>query len=287
MSDRRRGLGRGLDSLIPGLSGEAEGSGVQLVDVDALEPNPLQPRASWDDAGLESLAQSIIEHGVIQPLIVTRGDAGTPYRIIAGERRWRAARRAGLNAVPVVVRDATSAQTLEIALVENLQRADLNPLEEALAYRQLADEFNLSQAEIARRVGKSRPAISNALRLLDLPEDARQAIVDGAITAGHARAILSVNAPERRALLLRHILERGLNVRQAEELARRLNEPASRPDRAQRPRSPEERSIEDQLRRSFGTQVDLKRNRSKRGSIVIHFYSDEELDGILQRLLPP
>ena len=286
MSDRRRGLGRGLDSLIPGLSGEPEGSGVQLVDIDALEPNPLQPRSSWNDDELDELAQSISAHGVIQPLIVTAGGAGTPYRIIAGERRWRAARKAGLNAVPVVVRDATSAQTLEIALVENLQRADLNPLEEAAAYRQLADEFKLSQAEIARRVGKSRPAVANALRLLELPEEARQAILDGAITAGHARAILSVELSERRALLLQQIIERGLSVRQAEELARRLNEPTTQPSRKERPRTPEERSIEDQLRRTFGTQVDLKRTRSKHGSITIHFYSDEELDGILHRLLP-
>ena len=286
MSDRRRGLGRGLDSLIPGMSGEPEGSGAQLVDIDALEPNPLQPRASWDDAELEALAQSISAHGVIQPLIVTAGGAGTPYRIIAGERRWRAARRAGLNAVPVVVRDATSAQTLELALVENLQRADLNPLEEAHAYRQLADEFKLSQAEIARRVGRSRPAVANALRLLELPEDARQAVLDGAITAGHARAILSVGDAERRALLLQQIIGRALSVRQAEELARRLNAPTHQPERKERPRSSEERSLEDQLRRSFGTQVDLKRTRAKRGSITIHFYSDEELDTLLQRLLP-
>lgn len=285
MSKRRGGLGRGLESLFPGLGDEAE-SGIQLVDVDALEPNPLQPRSAWDESELEALAQSIREHGVIQPLIVMRGETGAPFRIIAGERRWRAARQAGLNALPVVVREASSAQALELALVENIQRADLNAIEEALAYRRLTDEFGLSQAEIARRVGKSRPAVANTLRLLELPETARQALLDGALTAGHARAILSVTGADRRELLLQQILQRGLNVRQAEELAKRLNESPDARRSAQRTRSPEERDIEDQLRRTFGTQVDLKRNRAKRGSIVIHFYSDEELDGLLQRLLP-
>jgi ParB family chromosome partitioning protein len=285
MSKRRAGLGRGLDSLIPGLGGEPE-TGVQQVDIDALEPNPFQPRSAWDETELEALAQSIREHGVIQPLIVRRGDAGAPFRIIAGERRWRAARRAGLNTVPVVVREAGSAEALELALVENIQRADLNPIEEALAYRQLADEFGLSQAEIARRVGRSRPAVANTLRLLELPEPARQALVDGILTAGHARAILSVNGADLRQTLLQQILQRGLNVRQAEELARRASAPPTTRQSRQRARSPEERDIEDRLRRSFSTQVDLKRNRARRGSIVIHFYSDEELDGLLQRLLP-
>lgn len=283
MADRKRGLGRGLESLIPGMSGNNESASTQLADIDALEPNPHQPRSRWSDEDLDSLAESIREHGIIQPIIVTRGNGNVPYQIIAGERRWRAARRAGLTAVPILLRESTGSQALEIALVENVQRADLNPIEEALAYRQLADEFNLTQADIASRVGKSRPAITNTLRLLDAPLDVQDAVINDRISAGHARALLSISDPDRQQSLLNRILAEGLSVRQTERLAKTATVPAVHPVK-QATASPEERAVETRLRKLFGTKVELKRGK-RGGTIVVHWYSDEELNSILGRVL--
>lgn len=283
MADRKRGLGRGLESLIPGMSGNNESASTQLADIDALEPNPHQPRSRWSDEDLDSLAESIREHGIIQPIIVTRGNGNVPYQIIAGERRWRAARRAGLSAVPILLRESTGSQALEIALVENVQRADLNPIEEALAYRQLADEFNLTQADIASRVGKSRPAITNTLRLLDAPLDVQDAVINDRISAGHARALLSISGPDRQQSLLNRILAEGLSVRQTERLAKTATVPAVHPVK-QATASPEERAVETRLRKLFGTKVELKRGK-RGGTIVVHWYSDEELNSILGRVL--
>lgn len=283
MAERRRGLGRGLESLIPGMGGEHEAVSTLSADIDALEPNPLQPRIRWNDEDLDALAASISEHGIIQPIVVTRGRGSVPYQIIAGERRWRAARRAGLTSVPILVREISGAQALEVALVENLQRADLNPIEEGLAYRHLTDEFHLTQTEIAERVGKSRPAISNTLRLLDAPEEIRDAVVNNLITAGHARALLSVSDPDYQQHLLQRIIKEGLSVRQTERLA---SEPAPRTvERIPTVKSPEEKAVESELRRVFGTKVELKRGR-KGGTIVVHWYSDEELNAILGRVIP-
>lgn len=253
------------------------------ADIDALEPNPLQPRAHWSDDDLDSLAASITEHGIIQPIVVTRGTGINPYQIVAGERRWRAARRAGLSAVPILVREISGAQALEIALVENLQRADLNAIEEGLAYRHLTDEFGLTQSEIAERVGKSRPAIANTLRLLDAPEEVRAAVVNDIISAGHARALLSVSDPVRQKQLLAHVIKEGLSVRQTERLAR---EPAPRAEAAvtRQATSPEEKAVEADLRKVFGTKVELKRGK-RGGTIVVHWYSDEELNAILNRVM--
>ena len=283
LADRKRGLGRGLESLIPGMSGNNESASTQLADIDALEPNPHQPRSRWSDEDLDSLAESIREHGIIQPIIVTRGNGNVPYQIIAGERRWRAARRAGLTAVPILLRESTGSQALEIALVENVQRADLNPIEEALAYRQLADEFNLTQADIASRVGKSRPAITNTLRLLDAPLDVQDAVINDRISAGHARALLSISGPDRQQSLLNRILAEGLSVRQTERLAKTATVPAVHPVK-QATASPEERAVETRLRKLFGTKVELKRGK-RGGTIVVHWYSDEELNSILGRVL--
>ena len=283
LADRKRGLGRGLESLIPGMSGNNESASTQLADIDALEPNPHQPRSRWSDEDLDSLAESIREHGIIQPIIVTRGNGNVPYQIIAGERRWRAARRAGLSAVPILLRESTGSQALEIALVENVQRADLNPIEEALAYRQLADEFNLTQADIASRVGKSRPAITNTLRLLDAPLDVQDAVINDRISAGHARALLSISGPDRQQSLLNRILAEGLSVRQTERLAKTATVPAVHPVK-QATASPEERAVETRLRKLFGTKVELKRGK-RGGTIVVHWYSDEELNSILGRVL--
>lgn len=252
------------------------------VDIDALEPNPLQPRSSWDDEDLDELAASIREHGVIQPLIVTRASGAVPYQIIAGERRWRAARAAGLNAIPVLVREVTTAEALELALVENVQRADLNAIEEAIAYRHLGDEFGLTQEQIARRVGKSRAAIANTIRLLDAPGAVQEAVVAGVVTAGHARALLALPDATAQLEILRQIIERGLNVRQTEQLVKSLR--SSKPSKSKPQRlSPDERAIQNRLQHTFGTKVDLQRGR-RGGKIVIHFYSDEELTTILNRI---
>ena len=282
MADRKRGLGRGLESLIPGMNADQSDASALSADIDSLEPNPLQPRSHWSDDDLDALAGSIREHGIIQPIIVTRGNGAVPYQIIAGERRWRAARRAGLSSVPILIREVTGAQTLELALVENVQRADLNPIEEGLAYRQLVDEFGLTQADVAERVGKSRPAITNTLRLLDAPEEVREAVVNQLISAGHARALLSMNDPGLQQQLLERIVSEGLSVRQAEKLAKQGGSaPVAKP--LPPIASPEERAVEAELRRHLGTKVELKRG-ARGGTIVVHWYSDEELNAILGRV---
>ena len=282
MTDRKRGLGRGLESLIPGMSVDQHDSSTLSADIDTLEPNPLQPRTRWNDEVLDAQAQSIREHGIIQPIIVTRGTGTAPYQIVAGERRWRAARRAGLESVPVLIREISGAQALEIALVENVQRADLNPIEEGLAYRQLVDEFGLTQAEVATRVGKSRPAITNTLRLLDAPLEVRDAVVNDDISAGHARALLSIDDQDMQRLLLKKVVAEGLSVRETERLAKQgVRSTGETP--LPRLVTPEEKAVETELRRHFGTKVELKRGK-KGGTIVVHWYSDEELNAILGRV---
>jgi ParB family transcriptional regulator, chromosome partitioning protein len=216
MSGRRRGLGSGLDALIPSAAA-SEGGAVRLIPVAAIRENRSQPRTQFDEQALEDLAASIREHGLIQPIIVSE-DSGGGYELIAGERRWRAARRAGLEAVPALVKSATPQQLLELALVENVQRADLNALEEAVAYQTLKDEFGLSDELIARRVGKSRVAVVNTRRLIRLLPEARRALLDGAISAGHGRALLRLEDPGSQAAALDLLLRRDLSVREAERL---------------------------------------------------------------------
>ncbi|RME89044.1 MAG: ParB/RepB/Spo0J family partition protein [Anaerolineae bacterium] len=276
---RRTGLGKGLDALIP--SGPSEGEGVTHVSVDAIVRNPRQPRARFDERELEELTASVREHGVLQPLIVTsRGDG---YMLIAGERRLEAARRAGLRTVPVVVRQVDERELLELALIENLQRADLNPLEEAEGYRQLAEEFGLSHEEIAARVGKSRVAVTNTLRLLNLSAEVKEALREGKISEGHARALLSLPTAKAQRAALQTVLSQGLNVRQTEALVRKLSgeKPPPRPKSAP---PPEIAEIEDRLRARLGTRVSLRHGR-KGGAITIYYYSDEELNALLDRLL--
>ncbi len=280
MPSGKTGLGRGLGALIPG------GGGVDEVDIDLIAPNPEQPRQRFDEAALEELAASIREHGLLQPLVVTRlvADSGAvSYRLIAGERRLLAARRAGLARVPVVVRETTPRGLLELALVENLQRADLGPLEEAQAYRRLAEEFGLSQAEIAARVGKSRVAVANALRLLSLPEPIKEGLSSGQISEGHARALLGLPDAAARLRAYAEVTARALSVRQTEELVRRLRA-APPPTRAPRRPDPDLSAIEERLRAALGTQVRLERSR-KGGRIVIQFYGDEDLTALVTRLL--
>ena len=279
---RRSGLGRGLGALIPQ---GADAPGLQEIDVDRIIPNPWQPRLEMDEAALSELVQSIREHGILQPLIVTRADSDSAnndtYALIAGERRWRAAKAAGLLTVPIIVKETTPRQRLELALVENIQRQDLSPLETAMAYRQLIDEHSLTQEAVAQRVGKSRAAVANALRLLQLTPEARDALVRGLISEGHARALLSCSTPEIGAMLLEAIVERGLSVRHAEELARRLNAAGpdatlTRPAPTPRQLPPDAAAIEDRFRQALGTKVQLYKSR-RGGRLVIHFYSDDEL----------
>src|SRR5512143_3823260 len=220
--NKKIGLGKGLGALLPG-SDEAPVSGLLEAPVRAIVPNPHQPRTQFDEQALRELADSIREHGLIQPLIVTRAGEDQ-YTLIAGERRWRAAQLAGLETVPVVVKDVAPQEMLEMALVENVQRSDLNALEEASAYKHLSEEFGLTQDQIAQRVGKSRVAIANTLRLLKLPEAIKARLADGLVTEGHARALLTVTDAAVQQRLLSQIIKNGLSVRQTEELVRRLME---------------------------------------------------------------
>ena len=288
----KRGLGKGLAALIPtelAELAEAAAASIHEVHLDAIAPNPRQPRQKQDLAALQELADSIREHGLIQPLIVTAAlpdqqAAGVAYQIIAGERRWAAARLAGLSAVPVIVKEATPQQMLELALVENIQRADLNPLEEATAYRQLIDEFGLTQEEVAARVGKSRVAVANVIRLLRLPDEVKAALLEGQISEGHARALLAAEAAEKMIQLLRAVIRKGLNVRQTEELVRRGT--AETQPQAPAPPSPDTAALEDRFRQALGTKVRLLRSQ-KGGRLVIHFFSEEELQAIYDAIVGP
>ena len=278
---RQRGLGRGLAALFPGSA-----PGLDEVDVDLIVPNPSQPRAFISDESIQELADSIREHGVIQPLLVTASDTNDVYQLIAGERRLRAARLAGLQRVPVIVKEAASRELLELALVENLQRQDLSPLEEAQAYRRLADDFSLTQEEIAGRVGRSRAAVANTMRLLGLADEIKESLASAAITEGHARALLGLDDEVARREAWRRTIDRGLTVRQTEDLVRRWPAAGSpTPERASDPPpDPEVASLESRLRASLGTKVELRRNKRGRGRLVLHFYSDEELNALLERL---
>ena len=277
MTNRRGALGRGLGALIPDLH-----PAVEEVDVDLIAPNPHQPRSVFDPDALSELAASIREHGIIQPLIVSRpdGHGAAPYQLIAGERRLLAARQAGLARVPVIVKEASPQALLELALVENLQREDLGALEEASAFRRLAEEFSLTQEAIATRVGRSRSAVANSLRLLSLSAEIQASLARGEITAGHARALLGIDdAAERHSAWLR-IVEGGLTVREAETLSK--GRARLRPRLTRRP-SPDVAALEERLRSSLGTRVDLRKGR-KGGRMTVYFFSDEELEAIIEKL---
>ena len=284
---QHRGLGKGLEALIPGGSASAQPEmtlgGVAELPLDSIRPNPRQPRSAIDPDSLEELAASIREHGVIQPLIVSRAENGDGYVLVAGERRWQAARRAGLPTIPALVRQTTDEQRLELALIENIQRADLNALEEAHAFQQMAEEFGLSHEQIATRVGKNRVSITNTLRLLKLTPAAQQALVDGKITEGHARALLGLEAPPAQEAALKVVVAKELSVRQTEELVRRLSGVRS-PSQPRPAPSPDLQALEERLRESLGTKVSLRGGNNK-GSLLIHYYSTEELDALLKRLL--
>lgn len=283
MDTKRRGLG----SLIPGIE---EGwpdrpEGVQYVLVDEITANPYQPRRHYDADKLAELADSMRAHGVVQPLVVRARDSG--YELIAGERRLTAARQAGLRQVPVVVRECTDQEMLELALVENLQREDINCIEAGLAYRRLMDEFGATQEQVATRIGKSRPAVANTLRLLMLPERVQESLLAGRISEGHGRALLALDEPEAVIALCERIERNGLSVRQAEAMVK----PKSRPQDVSRETSTDKhkidaniRSVEGRLREALGTKVTI-RVRGESGAIEIDYYSQEDLDRVTAYIL--
>lgn len=280
---RKSGLGRGLDALIPGGQAAQPETGALHIHVDDIEANPQQPRSQLAEADLQELAASIREHGVLQPVIVSPGDQPGKYTLIAGERRLRASRLAGLSYVPAVIRSVSHQEQLELALIENVQRADLTPLETAEAYSHLLEDFHLSQEEIAVRVGKSRVSVTNTLRLLKLSAETRDALLQAHITEGHARALLALSSQAAQNAALQTVLRQDLTVRQTEELVRRLS---GQKTTAVKPKtvSPEIQAIEDRLRKQLGTKVHLTRSR-KGGTLVIHYFSDEELEALIGQIL--
>ena len=252
---------------------------IQEIEVAKIAPNPFQPRKVFEPAALKELADSIKEHGVIQPLVVTRTPVG--YELVVGERRFRASQLAGLDKVPAIIKEAMVDQTkLEVALIENIQRRELNPIEEAQAYERLMKTFNMTQEQVAKKVGKSRPAVANTIRLLNLPAEIQRGVIEAKITEGHARAILGLMDPERMLLMYKLILDQGLNVRQVEfkvrELTVKRQLDAAAPD-------PKLMAIETELRGQLGTQVKIQR-QGKGGRITIEFFSDEELEEIVHRM---
>jgi ParB family chromosome partitioning protein len=281
--DKRPALGKGLSALIPDVVEINRPQGPpNEVDIDLITPNEHQPRHSLDDARLDELARSIRSNGVIQPIVVRRVDDG--YRIIAGERRWRAAQRAGLLRVPVVIKDVTpgdTAQILEMALIENIQREDLNPIDEAAAYEKLSTEFRLTQEEIAAAVGKDRSSVANHLRLLKLPEEVRAEVAGGRLSMGHARALLGVADESAQRRLSREVIAQNLSVRETETLVKRLDRPAGS-DRPSKLVDVNVRAAEERLKLALGTRVRIV-HRGKGGRIEVDFTSEDELQRLFER----
>ena len=276
----KKSLGRGLGALIPGYDAETSGpldeQEIKLIDI---EPNRDQPRKSFDPEPLESLAESIRQHGIIQPILVQRQDNGR-YTIIAGERRWRAARMAGLKTIPAVVRNTDTSNIMELALIENLQREDLNPLDEAEGYRFLSSEYGLTREQISQRIGKSQSAISNALRLLTLPEQILDMLKNGSITGGHAKMLVSMEDKEWQLELAQKIVTEGLSVREVERLAKRPRVTFVVREQRTDEKHVYIRNIQDDMCRLLGTKVKINTGKRK-NKIEIEYYSDEDLDRIL------
>lgn len=291
MSNIKRGLGRGLGALIPSAPPSTPEISQAFVELDIADiaPNPRQPRQSFDSEALHELAASIHEHGLIQPLIVTRaptGASGPAYFLIAGERRWRAARLAGLTQAPAIVKEASDQAVLEMALVENVQRADLNPLEEAAAYNMLIEEFGLTQAQVATRVGKARVTVTNLLRLLRLSDPIKEALMTGELSEAQARPLVGLD-DDLQAEALAIIRHRHLTARQVEELVHRLTLAAAPEAAAAGEPDPQAlyvQALESNLRERLGTKVEINRGVRGRGRLVIHFYSDEELQAVIDAI---
>lgn len=280
---KKSGLGRGLNALMPTDKIEEPSEGLLQVSLENIHPNPKQPRTMMDEAKLADLAKSIEDHGLIQPLIVTKSELG--YTIIAGERRWRAAKLVGLDSVAVVVKETTPQEMLELAIIENIQRADLNALEEAQAYRQLMDDFGLTQEEVADRVGKGRSTVANLVRLLNLPPKVQEAVMMEAISGAHAREILRLPTEAMQINAMNQVIKLSLSRRQTLTLVENLlleKKPKYKP----RPKlSPELQEVEGQFERKLGTRVSIERS-GKGGRVVIYYYSDDDLQTIFDTIIP-
>ena len=291
--DKRKALGKGLSALLPSRSGPvaapaaaappapapAKNEGPAIIAIDSIQPNPLQPRTVFDQAHLEELAQSIRANGIIQPLIVRH--AGEGYEIVAGERRWRASRMAGLKEVPVVVQDFAQDRLLEVALIENIQREDLNAIEAAQAFDRLAREMGLSHEEIGHRTGKDRSSIANMIRLLKLPAEVQRLVAENRLPMGQARALLSLPEAGQQVQLAEKAAEQGLSTRQVEALVRSLTEPKKASDAAPAPKQdPNVRAATDELQRVLGTRVRIVEQNDKRGRIEIEYYSQDDLQRV-------
>lgn len=290
----KRGLGKGLDAMIPiqetpasGRDGadKAAGSGAEtIVRITQVEPNREQPRKNFDEDALQELADSIKQFGLLQPILVQ--DRKTYYEIIAGERRWRAAKLAGLKEVPVIIRDYTEQEIVEISLIENIQREDLNPIEEAQAYKRLLTEFHLKQDEVAERVSKSRTAVTNSMRLLKLCDEVQQMIIDDMLSTGHARALISIEDPEQQYTIAQKVFDEKLSVRDVEKLVKNLNKPDKAKKAAETDKSLDVvyQDIAEKLKQALGTKVDISSKGGGAGKIEIEFYNHDDLDRIIDLL---
>lgn len=284
MATKRMGLGKGLSALIPEVT-EEEPRNLFYCGIEEIIPNRSQPRKHFEESKLQELAESIKEKGILEPLIVRRVDQG--YELIVGERRWRAAQKAGLKEVPVLVKEVEGREALELSLIENLQRENLNPIEEAEAFKRLTEEFDINQAELATRIGKDRTTITNALRLLKLPLEVRNELLQNRITSGHARAILTLETKEKQKALCSLIVEKGLSVREAEAVAKRWSETSKKPTASGRRRDELEsqlNSLQDSLRQRLATKVRIL-PKGKKGKIEIEYYSHEDLGRIVETIL--
>lgn len=294
----KRGLGKGLDSLIPtnvmmesevkhatvstASSAEEEKDGTLMVKLSKVEPNREQPRKNFDEDSLQELAESLKQFGMLQPILVqNRGDY---YEIIAGERRWRAAKIAGLKEVPVIVRELTDQEIVEISLIENIQREDLNPIEEAQAYKRLLTEFHLKQDEVAERVSKSRTAVTNSMRLLKLCDEVQKMVVDDMISTGHARALISIEDPEEQYLIAQKIFDEKLSVREVEKLVKDLHKPPKPPKEENKTLQAIYQEISERLKQSLSTKVSVSAKQNGAGKIEIEFYNHEDLERLLEQI---
>lgn len=274
MSIKPSGLGKGLNAIF--IENDADSESTTYLNISELEPNRNQPRVEFDPDALAELAASISQHGVLQPLVVRPIDS-LGYQIVAGERRWRAARMAGLTEVPVIIKDLTDAEVMEIALIENLQREDLTPIEEALGYKSLMENYELTHEQVSKSVGKSRSVITNALRLLTLPSEVVELISVGKLTSGHARALLSLEDPRKVLMVAERILEKDLSVREAENFCKNINEAAEPKPKSRKRKNPFYREVEVALKNSLGRKVKVVNSGKKRGTLQIEFYDEDDL----------
>lgn len=274
----KKGLGKGLGALLDSENILSEASGISEIKINDIEPNQSQPRKSFDQEKLQALADSISQHGVVQPIIVKKKDKG--YSIVAGERRWRAAKIAGLKTIPAIIKDISTQETMEIALIENIQREDLNPIEEAEAYQKLIEEYGLTQESVSKMVGKSRAAIANSVRLLTLTDKIKEMLINDFLTPGHARTLVTIDNKEKQMELADIIMKKNLNVRETEKLVSEENKQREKKEIKKINKDANILDIEEKLKSALGTKVNLQHNKNK-GKIIIEYYSNDEFDRII------